>query len=182
MSVSIILTAFVTAMAVLDILYFRIPNAFLAAALLCAAAFRLQSEGTAAVPDMLLGALIPFALCFLLFFFSMMGAGDIKLLMVIGAYAGSAKICGVMFTALLLAGAIAAFKILRHRMAAFRGFYLTDYLQSLWLYYSGGKRRLKGRSVTPYIGSDEIAGRKPWLMHLSVPIAAAVIIRLVILR
>lgn len=166
----IVLSIYVCIMAVFDLVSFRIPNAALVLGAVLATFYRLWMAGAGCVPDLLAGAVIPFLLCFLLYALSMMGAGDVKLLMVIGIYAGAAQISAVMLDALLIAAVFAVIRLIMYRITAYRACHFMFYIRNML----EGRRTIP---VNPYISKEEIAGRSPWLMHLAVPAAIAVLCR-----
>ena len=177
---SIIITIFTAAAAICDLIDYRIPNAAIAGGMVCGVITGLAGAGKEAILPMLTGALVPFVICLPLFILSMLGAADIKLLMVCGIFTGRVLVCKIMFTALVIAGFLAAAKLLSKRMGAARGMYFMDYMKSLLLYFTGGKGA--GQAIKPYIDREEIKEKRPWLMHLAVPIAAAVPLVLFLLR
>ena len=200
--VRIVLSVFMAGMTVCDLVWYRIPNPVIASAAAIAACSRLLEGGTGVLPSCLGGMAVPFAVCLPLFAFSMLGAGDIKLLMTAGIYAGPGGILVVMLHALFLAGAVALCKVVFLHMGTFRAFYFLDYLQETGSclftasdrdtkagpdkdpgtasedltgedqagIFNRGKGTLR---IRPYIQTADIRARRPWLMHLSLPITAA---------
>lgn len=75
----------------MDLRTARLSNRFILVSWALGFALRVAEAG-GVPPDALLGAGIPFALLFVLFRFRMIGAGDIKLLCVLGTLLGRAQI------------------------------------------------------------------------------------------
>lgn len=91
-----------------DLLTRRIPNWLTFPALLLGVAAQCWLFGWAGGADALLGALLGFALYFPIHFFGYMGAGDVKLLMAIGACLGW-RLCVEVAVIAVACGAIYAF-------------------------------------------------------------------------
>lgn len=90
---------------VTDMAWHRIPNMLLLAALAIALALRVSGEGPGAIISAVSGLVI--GLAFLMPFYAMgsMGAGDVKLLGVVGVFLGPWGVC-VAGMATLIAGAV----------------------------------------------------------------------------
>ncbi len=144
-----------------DLHTFRIPNVLLlaGAAVICLLRWPLWlTVDTAA------------AVCLPLLFLpllaaSMIGAGDIKLLMLAGLAAGLHGLLQILAAAGILAAGWALFRLVTCRMLCARMAYLFRYI-------SGS---LSGRPPGPYIPDKDRTGA--WLMHLAVPVFAAVLLR-----
>lgn len=148
-----------------DMQTYRIPNALLAAGAANGCILQFYEEGWSGVCDAFAGAVWPFLLCGGLFILSMIGAGDIKLLMVIGIYLGSPSILRVMLYACLIGAAFALVKILGYGLISQRKAYLLHYFSQI----------AKPGCIRPYIDMDSLSDKKVWLMHFSVPILLAAI-------
>lgn len=93
----------------------RIYNKLLGPAFLAALAIHFYNSGWPGLKESLLGALIGFSLLLLPYFLGGMGAGDVKLMAVIGAYGGmSLAIKSFLFGA-TVGGAISALLLLRRK-------------------------------------------------------------------
>lgn len=86
--------------AVFDLLTKRIPNWLTLPGMLCGLGAQFFFIGITGLQHGLLGVLVAFALFYPLFLFRMMGGGDVKLLMLIGAFTS------LMFTIYVAAAAI----------------------------------------------------------------------------
>lgn len=179
---------FTMVMAGFDLAWYRIPNLCIAAGAAVFVFLRIRGGGTEAVYLAFVGLLLPFILCLPLFALSMIGAGDVKLLMVLGIFAGPAGILRIMLYAVFLAGAAAAIRVFRWKIGIFRAVYLLDYAKemksclqsSVRMLHKERRRKDQGERawLRPYIQEADIQKRKPWLMHLSVPIAGALLLYL----
>ena len=173
-----VFTLFLIVAVASDCIKYKISNMILlAGAALCPIIKYAGAEDLNAV-NMISGALIPFLICFPLFCLSMIGAGDIKLLMVTGLYVGRGVIT-VMISALIIAAVIAVIKLIRRRMISERLSYFLGYINELKMYLSGGKRI--SRNDISYIKPEDKAGRAGYLMHLSLPIAIAAILKIYVI-
>ena len=161
-----VLLVFVLLCAMWDIRTFRIPNALILAGAAAAVPVRLLLDGRGCTADMAAGALAPLLVCFLLFYFSMLGAADIKMLMVIGIIAGGRDILTIMWYSLLIAAGFALIRIRKYRLIFLRSGYLAEFI----------RRAAAGGPKEAYISEKEIEDKSKWLMHLAVPIAAGCIL------
>lgn len=85
-------------------------------------------RGLAGVLPWLAGMIIPFILCYLLFYCRMLGAGDVKLLSVIGSIVGVSQILRIILTAVCIGGVLSIIKMLRYRNARQRFLRLWHYI------------------------------------------------------
>lgn len=159
---AIILIMFVVLCAVSDLRTCKIPNILLIAGGACGIVIRFLTEGSSCALDVAAGALIPAAVCALLFLFSMLGAADIKMFMVIGIFSGGGEIVKIMWYSLLAAAIAALIRVRKYKLTYSRASYLAAYI----------RRFAAGEKVKAYISDEEIEEKSEWLMHLAVPIAA----------
>ena len=111
-----------------DLSCYRVPNAFLASAL-CISLFRhLQLQGVCGVCPWLLGMIIPFMICYVLYRCRMLGASDIKLFSVIGSFVGLRLLCSIMVTSLFFGAAMAAVKMICRKNIFCRSRQLSNYV------------------------------------------------------
>lgn len=146
----------------------RIPNGLLLAGAINGCFLRFWEEGWSGIGDAAAGCILPLIVCGGLFIFSMVGAGDIKLLMAIGIYTGFPAILRVMLYTCVIGGGLALVKMFHFRMASERIRYMADYFFSL----------ARSGTIKPYIDMDRLYAGGNWLMHLSVPIMLAVMYEL----
>ena len=123
-----------------DIVCRRIPNPVIVIGLLAAFVVQAFLHGpVSGIGDALAGTLAGFALLIPLYLLRATGAGDVKLLAMIGAWVGPAMILYVALTAFIIGGAWSiAWTLLRGRMQQF--------LLNLWSITHGGWRLQQGPS------------------------------------
>ena len=123
-----------------DIVCRRIPNPVIAIGLLAAFVVQAFLHGpVSGIGDALAGTLSGFALLIPLYLMRATGAGDVKLLAMIGAWVGPAMILHVALTAFIIGGVWSiAWTLLRGRMQQF--------LLNLWSITHGGWRLQQGPS------------------------------------
>ena len=98
MSVQSCLVLVIAGTAVLmDFLMEKVINSFICLGLLAGFVTCLQEEGIRGIPVYAAGVLIPCVLLLPLFYFRMLGAGDIKVFAVLGGLTGSHGILSIMF-------------------------------------------------------------------------------------
>ncbi len=114
----------------------RIPNPLAVTGLAAAVGLRLMGEGFAGFPDFLLGSSLPFLLLWIFFYFRMLGAGDIKLLCVIGGLLGVRALLSCMAISFLLGGIYSLVLLIRRRIFLERFRYFFAYIGS---FYRTGK-------------------------------------------
>lgn len=115
-----------------DFLTGKIKNNLIAAGFILGLAYQLQVAGIGGIRVFAGGVLLPFVLTFPLFAFGAVGAGDVKLLAVAGAFLGMEAMPECLLWSLLLGGAAAFLKMLRKKSFSSRFSYLASYVgQSL---------------------------------------------------
>ena len=156
-----LLVMFVVLCAGFDLRTYRIPNLLILAGAAAGIGIRFYTEGSSFAADAVAGALIPAAVCVFLFLFSMIGAADIKMFMVIGIFSGGGQILMIMWYSLLTAALAALLRIRKYKLTYARASYLASYI----------RRIAAGEKTEAYISREEIQEKSQWLMHLAVPIA-----------
>lgn len=76
------------------------------------------------------GAVVPICVLWILFYFRMLGAGDIKLFSIVGGLYGVPFVLKVMVTAFFLGAVMSVFQLLRHRSLKYRLHYLAEYVSN----------------------------------------------------
>lgn len=142
----------------------RIPNVLLAAGAVNGCLLRFYEEGWPGIADGLAGAILPLLLCGWLFVLSMLGAGDVKLLMTVGIYLGPSQIWRVLLESFFIGAGLAMVRLVSFHLASERSAYFLNYL-----------RRVSGGGLRSYMNMADPEQGKPWLIHFSVPIMLAVI-------
>ena len=121
-----------------DLLHERIPNWLTYGGILCglfAAGWAgLRSRDPLMLPASLAGVILPPILLGILFYFRMLGAGDIKLLSMIGAFLGADALLSVLFLSFTTGAVIAAARFVRYgnALSRFQYFfsYMADYIRT----------------------------------------------------
>lgn len=143
----------------------KIPNALIVGGMITGSAYQWSANGPPGMADFCSGALMPLVLLGVLHYFRMLGAGDLKLLIMAGGFLGIAGSMACIVLSFLIAGVIAAGKLLRHRILGRRLRYFAEYLRN---YHNSGK-------WVPYITGKE----KEEGIHFSVAVLLAVMILLI---
>ncbi len=120
----LILCFLVFSAAVSDVRTGRIPNRLVLAGMLCALAASVSGHSIMA-PELLTGMLLPILFPGLLFPLGMIGAGDVKLFCMIGAYLGAEEVLKVIFLSFAF-GAVESVAIIlacRENGVPFTGFH-----------------------------------------------------------
>ncbi|MBQ0000015.1 MAG: prepilin peptidase [Clostridiales bacterium] len=149
----------------MDLRTMKVDNGWLLFMLVPGFLTRLLTEGISSVPDFLMGMLLPFFLLIGLFYFHMLGAGDIKLLCVLGGMTGVRGAGILMLCTLFLGGIFAFFFLLfyggvRERFRYFFS-YVRDCVQNgeVRPYYQQGPRLENFHFTVPiFLGTLLYAG------------------------
>ncbi len=135
----------VTGMAVIwDLKTKRIPNHLILIGLLAGCLAQIVRFGISGVLFFLSGSLLPIILLAILYFFRMLGAGDIKLLAVIGGFLGSSSGIRCLVYAFLF-GALYSFillirrNLLKKRLCYFFAYIRNFYHTKKWSPYRKGE-------------------------------------------
>lgn len=139
----------------------RIPNSVIATGLLLGLFYQLFAERLAGLVIYCGGILLPVLALFGLYYFRMIGAGDIKLLSVVGGFLGPAGGAGCLFLSFLIGSVIAVFRIISSRNMVRRLTFLAVYVRD---YAATGR-------WSSYLGQTERSAR----IHFSVPVLLAVV-------
>ena len=157
-----ILVVFTTVAVCMDLSREKIDNRWIAFGWLIGFSYQLIVHGLRGIGIFFLGAAVPILLLYLLCWFRMMGAGDIKLLSVLGGFMGpvSAAACvgvSLAFGAVFSLGMIILCGNLMSRLR-----YFTTYFTRL----------AATKQVVPYMQK----GRRMENIHFSIPILMGVLI------
>lgn len=137
----------------------KVKNFWIVAAWICAGVFHVFREGLEGVEFFLMGGALPLLLLGWLFFFGMLGAGDIKLLSALGSLMGSTAVVKCIAASLLFGGILSAALLWDMGDACERGRYFINYVH---------KVQRTGK-VTPY----RKPGKHPENLHFTVPVFMA---------
>ncbi len=133
----------------------KVKNKIIITGFVAGPALELIFPSAGGLADKLMGTAVPILALFILHVFSMMGAGDIKLISVTGAFLGLKAVINIMLGTLFLGGAVSIFLMLKRRILAERFNYFRDY----------ARQSLRRRRVIPY--DDLTSEDKRHLFHLS---------------
>lgn len=129
-----------------DLKYRKIPNGWIVTGLLCGLWQQIYDHGWTGAGIYFSGVLIPLIFPGFLYYFRMIGAGDIKLLCVIGGYLGPERVLWCIVYTILFGGLISAVLIFKRKNLFKRIYYFKTYLS----------RILETRQWNPYrIPKDE---------------------------
>ena len=124
----------------LDLQSGKIPNGLIVTGLSCALVYQCMEYGIAGALIFLGGCLLPVFLLGILFYFRMIGAGDIKLFCMIGGYIGPEDCLNCMSLSILFGGIISLIIMIRNknlgRRLSYLGMYISEYTeQKKWKSY-----------------------------------------------
>lgn len=105
---------------------------------------------------------LPILLLFELFYFKMLGAGDIKLLSMAGSFMGSRRALRVIMISFFFAAILSVWKLIYYRNIRERMVYMWTYFQQFFL----EKKRI------PYV--DMSCKDMRFMIHFSIPVLLAV--------
>lgn len=125
---NISLLAIVMAAVLCDLQSQRIPNGIIVTGMICGFCYQIWKEGSIGFILFAGGSLMPIMLFGILYYFRMIGAGDIKLLCVLGAFLGPCECVACMIAAVLVGGGISLILIFRRRLFTQRLYYLVEYI------------------------------------------------------
>lgn len=128
-----------------DVYRKRIPNSLIFSGLLLAFGCQLKKWGALGSILFLGGTGLPILLLGGLYYFRMLGAGDIKLFAVLGGFLGVREICSCMAAA-FLAGGLLSFLLMLYRGNFYRRLvYMKDYIQAILTDKQWKPYRLEGQ-------------------------------------
>lgn len=106
----------------------KIPNSLIITGLSCALLYQLMEYGIIGILFFCGGCFLPLLLLGTLYYFRMIGAGDIKLLGMIGGYVGPEECLECMFLAIVFGGIISLIIMIRKKSLGKRLSYLGKYI------------------------------------------------------
>lgn len=149
--------------ALTDYHYEKVPNLLILCGILAGIVYRLLT-GAFAPAEMLLGIFVPVLLFWPLFLVHAMGAGDIKLMSVMGVFLGWRNMLFCVTAAIILAAVAGLIKGLRNGIMKERFTYLLRYLKQVFLYCS-----VRGSEFPEYqTGTEPCAGKVHFAIALFV--------------
>ncbi len=148
---------YISVAAFFDMKEFRIPNQLCIVGILNGLCYHFIIEGLQGFSNYLGGMIIPLFCLGILFYFRMLGAGDIKLFAVVGSFLGKDVIWIILYS--IFVNGIFAFFILYKKKAFIQRFrYFGQYMKTLFL--TGEKK--------PYCGDDW--RESPFVIHFTLGI------------
>ena len=142
----------------MDLRTFAVKNSLILAGLITGIIMNSFLPDRSGLPDSMLGIIIPAALLFVLHILRMIGAADIKLISVSGAFLGLRGALFVTAASFLTGGVISLILMIKRRIFVKRLRYLAEYSTAL----------LKTGRIVPY--EDMEFREKEHLIHFSVPV------------
>lgn len=157
-----ILMVLATVAACMDLVSERIDNRLILFGWVLGLGYQIGHLGSAGIPVFLVGALAPVLLLYLLFYFRMLGAGDIKLFSVLGGFMGPAAILKCVAVSFILGAVLSV------------GFVLVcgNLMSRLWYFANYLNRVFTTKKVIPYY----LPGKRMENIHFSIPILMGVMI------
>lgn len=142
----------------------RIPNGVIVTGLLWGGTYQVMARGIMGMTVFLGGIMLPVLLFGVLYYFRMIGAGDIKLLCVAGGFLGPSSCFDCIVTAVLTGGMIALAVMLIHGSFCRRLFCFYDYISNYF----------KDRQWRPYMKETDEKSR----FCFSIPILLGILCRI----
>lgn len=141
----ITLVSLCTAAVLADIRSGKIPNSMTGTGLVMGLAYQVLDKSGLGIPLYFGGVLLPVVLLGILYYFRMIGAGDIKLLCMIGGFLGPSGCFSCLSGAVLLGGVVSLAVIVIRGIGWERWIYLTGYISEYsrtgqWKSYMAGTK------------------------------------------
>ncbi len=155
-----VLTVILIAALICDCVTYKIPNKLIVVGGAAGVLFRFMESSFAGIWYWLCGTVCMAGILYLLYHFSMMGAGDVKLFGVIGGFLGVRRGCILAGLSLFIAALIALLLMFTRHNFVSRMRYLLRYIQ--------GVRSGKGIKYMDFEQKDRSA-----CMHFTVPLLIA---------
>lgn len=143
----IFLLVLVAAAALQDLYCGRISNGIICTGIIWGAAYQIMRQGIFGMVLWMGGCLLPVLLFGGLYYFRMIGAGDIKLLCAVGSFVGPLSCFFCIIFSILFGGLISLAVMLHHHNFCQRLFCFSEYIE----HYS---REKIWRSYTANVGAD----------------------------
>lgn len=154
-----------------DISETRIPNLLILFGLIFGIFYRVLCQGERNYLYLLIGILLPVLVFFPLFLFRAMGAGDIKLMAVTGAFFTLGENIKCIIIAILIGGVIALIKVLFYKELRERMRYMLAFFGNVFRYAVAGS--FYG---LPYVDKEDDEEVKHIGIKFSLPILLSTII------
>lgn len=128
-----------------DLKEYRIPNQIILFGLGTSLFYQLYVSGWYGIICWGKGIILPFVSLFILYLFHVIGAGDIKLFMVVGGVLGIYQVIQVIILAFIIGAVMSVFQIIRFQSLSYRMQYLANYIHTL----------VQKKRIIPYYNSKE---------------------------
>lgn len=163
----IVLLVVVSAAIYQDIKSYKIPNGLIVAGWISGFILQVMINGIQGIGYWCFGSMLPIIVTYVLFYFKMLGAGDIKLLSVIGGMCGIGFLKSVLFVSFLVGAVLSLMQMLRWKQLQIRFLYFFKYVTEI----------IETKQYVPYY-EPERDGTK-CVIRYSIPIGIAVVICLI---
>lgn len=140
----------------------KIPNSGILTFWVTGLLYQISTGGWKGILQFIAGVLVPLILLMILFFFRMLGAGDIKLFSALGAVMGPVLILKCILYSLLIGAVLSVVMLLSMGILKERLWYFANYFRNFLLTKTAVPYRKKGKQVEH--------------IHFSVPIFLSVML------
>ena len=147
---------------IMDLRWMRVENGWILCSMVSGLLFQLQTHGICGLMYFLIGAVYPLCILGVLFYFRMLGAGDIKLFCALGSVMGIKAIGRCMAVSFILGAGISLLILIFYGNFCQRFQYFLNYIRE---YLSTGE-------VRPYFRR----GVTPENFHFTVPVFMSVLL------
>lgn len=152
----------------MDLAYEKVDNQFILFGLLLGAGYQIWFSGLRGLAVFLAGTGIPFLFLYVLFFFRMIGSGDIKLLSVLGGLIGPVAIAKCILCSFIFGAVISVFVLCVCGNIAERLNYFMNYIRRLLV----EKDIILAEGVVPYY----VRGKRMENIHFTIPIFMSMVV------
>lgn len=143
----------------------KVKNWIIISGLVLSLLFQIRFLGLKGIGIFILGIGLPVVMLFLLFLFRVMGAGDIKLISVVGGFLGPRAVFQCIVITFILGAVFALIKIIIKQNLLYRLHYLAKYSTEF----------IKTKRIEPYYKPED---GMDCVIHLTVPIFFSVILKI----
>lgn len=114
-----------------DIMHLKVENRLIVLGWCIGLLLRIRVSGIYGVVYWIFGASVPLILLFILFYFKMIGAADIKIISVIGGFYGAVYSIKVFIMALFIGGILSVIRCIRFGYLKNRMKYFAEYIRNI---------------------------------------------------
>lgn len=167
--ITILLICIVLIATYMDIRWYTIKNSFICFSLILGIICRILFMHQVSFIDGVLGFIVPFFCLIPIYIIHGIGAGDIKLFMVIGVYLGLHSILLILFYSFIFGGILSFIILLLSRKLMIKITYFCSYLKQIFTMLRAGE----GASIKPYYNIQQYDKKE--VIHFCIPILLAVL-------